>query len=267
MTALADERTARTLLNQHLVTLYRQAKAIALADHDKALQFLMALPARDECLSRLLQETPVDFGTLHAYLQESLQELCQAEARKLIAVLVPVPPNLELTLGYSGTGSAPFADVTRDARYLAFHYSTADKPYWEDGLGGQTDSWDGYLAWIRHWRVSAGLGPYRDKLGAADAEASHTWLLDRRTRLVYVAKRREHAVRRLLHDQWPPEAWPNISPEEALALFRQRLAQQGVYPLPQTVGIQMFRQQRQEVSDLSAWLEKYWPMPVFGGGA
>jgi hypothetical protein len=267
MTALSDERTARTLLNQQLVALHRQGRAVALADNAQALQFLMALPARDEHLSRLLQEAPVNLEQLREYLQESLQELCQAEARKLVAVPVPVPPNLELTLGYSGAGTAPFADVSRDARYLAFYYSTADKPYWEDGLGGQTDSWDGYLAWAHHWRVSAGLGPYRDKLGAADAEASHTWLLDRRTRLVYVAERRDTVVRRLLHDQWPPEAWPNISPEEARELFRQRLAQQDAHPVSQAVVMQMFRQQRQEVSDLSAWLEKYWPMPVFGGGA
>ena len=263
MTPLQDERTARTLLNVQLVALYHQSKASALADDSKALRFLMALPAHDEPLSRLLQETPIAFGQLRDYLQESLQELCQAEARQLSAVPVPVPPNLELTLGYSGEDKASFTDVIRDARYLAFYYSTADKPYWEDGLGGQTERWDGYLAWTDHWRVSAGLGSYRWKLGAADADASHTWLLDRCTRLVYVAERGDPVVRRLLHDQWPSEAWPNISPGEALELCRQRQARQNAPP--QGEVMQLYRQRLQDAADLTAWLERYWPVPVFGG--
>ena len=263
-TMTPHESTARTLLNMHLVALYRQGKALAFADTTKAHQFLMGLPAHDPRLSRLFQETPIATQRQGAYLQESLQELCQAESRKLVPILAPIPPNLELTLGYSGESKAPFTDVTRDANFLAFYYSTGDKPYWEDGLGGQTDSWDGYLTWIQHWMVSAGLGPYRDTLGAADAEASHTWLLDRRTRLVYVAERGNPAVRQLLRAQWPQDAWPNISPEEALDLMRQRMAQQSQHPLSQEQVMAFYRQHLQDVADLSDWLEKYWPMKVSG---
>lgn len=254
-----QESTARTLLNMHLVVLYRQGKALALADTTKALQFLTGLPAHDQRLARLLGETPIAIETLSEYLQASLKELCQAESRKLVPMLVPIPPNLELTLGYSGAGKAPFTDVIRDANFLAFYYSTADKPYWEDGLGGQTDWWDGYLTWFRHWMVSAGLGPYRDTFGAADAEATHTWLLDRRTRLVYVAERGVPEVRLLLHDQWPQNAWPNISAEEAMQLIQHRFDQQSRPSLSQEKVMELYRLHVQDVADLADWLEKYWP--------
>src|SRR5260370_20427809 len=181
-TMTPHESTARTWLNMRLVALTRQALALAFADTTKAHQFLMGLPAHDPRLSRLFQETPIATERQGAYLQESLRELCQAGNRKLVPILAPIPPNLELTLGYSGESKAPFTDVTRDANFLTFYYSTGDKPYWEDGLGGQTDSWDGYLTWIGHWMESAGRGPYRDTLEAAGPEASHTRLPYPRTR-------------------------------------------------------------------------------------
>src|SRR2546425_5597650 len=107
-TMTPHESTARTVLNMHLVVLYRQGKALAFADATKAHRFLKDLPAHDPRLSRLFQETPIALERQGAYLQESLQELCQAESRKLVPILGPIPPNLELTLGYSGTMLAPF---------------------------------------------------------------------------------------------------------------------------------------------------------------
>lgn len=265
MTGITNhEFSARTLLNMHLVALHRRAEAVALANRTKALQFIMGLPAHDKRISRLLQEAPIEMTQLREYLLESLQELCQAESRKLVPLLVPVPPNLELTLGYSGESKAPFTNTTRDAHFLAFYYSLSDKPYWEDGLGGQTDRWDGYLTWTRNWMVLAGLGPYYGKLGAADAEASHTWLLDRRTRLIYVTERGNPAARELLRAQWPPETWPNISAEEAANLLRQRLDQHIHQPLSQQQIMALYHQQNQDVAELADWLERYWSTPVLG---
>jgi hypothetical protein len=258
------ERSCRTLLNMHLVALHRQGKALAFADTVKSLQYLKDLSQRDPRLSLLLGQSPIPLQSLCEYLQDSLAQLCQAESRSLVPVLVPVPPNLELTLGYSGLSKAPFSDVVRDATFLSIYYTTADKPFWQDGLGGQTDSWDGYLTWIHHWMVSAGLGSYRDTLGAADAEATHSLLLDRRTRLMYVSARKNPALRQLLHDQWPHEAWPNISQEEALHLMQQRMASR-MTSLPSQEQIMAFyRQHLQDVDALNSWLEKYWPVKVAG---
>ena len=76
--SLQDEYTARTLLNMHLVALYRQSKTQALADTTKALQFVAELLAHDQRFSRLLQESHIAIEELAQYLGESLEELDQA---------------------------------------------------------------------------------------------------------------------------------------------------------------------------------------------
>lgn len=258
MTALSEARTARTLLNGELIELHRQGKAIALADRTNAARFTMNLPARDWRISRLLQESSIGFGPLREYLQESLAELCQAEGRALIPMLVPVPPALETTLGYTGQLRSLFTETVRDARYLGFFWSSGHV-YWEDGLGGQTDSWSGYLAWHDHWTVFGALGPYRDKLGSDDGEpATHEWLLDRKTRLIFITRR--EAAQKILRGQWPREAFPNLSAEEAVAFVKQRRASERM-PTNEEI-MHRYRQEMQQVADLSSWLERYWPMPI-----
>jgi hypothetical protein len=261
-TTISHERTARTLLNMHLVALHRQGQSKTLAEPTKALQFLMDLPAHDPRLSRLLQEAPLEMPQLREYLLESLEELGQAERRQLVPLLVPVPPNLETSLGYTGQLHAPFTDIVRDARYLGFYWSSS-KVYWEDGLGGQTDSWSGYLTWHDHWVVFGALGHYRNKLGSDDGEfATHEWLLDRKTRLIYITPLA--VARRVLRGQWPQEAFPDISAEEAVALMKQVHTQMRM-PTNEEI-MQCYQQEMQQVADLSSWLETYWPMPVFGRG-
>lgn len=50
-----------------------------------------------------------------------------------------------------------------------------------------------------------------------------------------------------------------------MALMKQRRASER---MPNNKELmQRCRQEMQQVADLSAWLERYWPMPVFGGGA
>jgi hypothetical protein len=262
MTTLSDERTARTLLNGELIELHRQGKAIALADKTNAARFIMNLSARDWRISRLLQESSIGLGPLREYLQESLAELCQAESRQLVPMLAPVPPNLEITMGYTGQLQAMFTNTVRDARYLGFYWSSSHV-YWEDGLGGQTDSWSGYLTWHDHWMVFGSLGPYQDKLGSDDGEiATHEWLLDRTTRLIYITPSRQ--ARAILRAQWPKEAFPELSAEEAVALWEERRKLERI-PTHDEIW-HRYQQEMQQVADLSTWLEKYWPMPVFGGG-
>lgn len=255
------ESTARTLLNMHLVALHRQGKALALADTTKALQFIMGLPTYDTRLSRLLQETHIAIEPLREYLQESLSELCQAESRKLVPMLVPIPPNLEASMGYTGQLRAMFTDTARDARYLGFYWS-AGHVYWEDGLGGQTDSWSGYLTWHDHWTVLSSLGHFQDTLGSDDGEiATHEWLLDRKTRLVFIAP--QTAAHAVLRSQWPKEAFPDLSVEEAAALLKNRRKPERM-PANEEIW-QRYQQEMQLVNDLGIWLEKYWSMPIMGG--
>src|SRR5260370_38711800 len=133
LTTTQHESTARTLLNMQLVALYRQGKAIALTD---PTEFLTSLLAHDKRLERLLQETRITIEPLRDYLQESLKELCLAESRKLVPMLAPVPPNLELVMVYTGQRQALFTDTIRDGRHLGFFWS-ASHVYCEDGLGCQ----------------------------------------------------------------------------------------------------------------------------------
>lgn len=262
LTMTPHESTARTLLNMHLVALYQKGKALALADTTKALQFLADLPAHDQRLSRHLQESHIAIERLSGYLEESLQELSRASSRGFVPMLVPVPPNLELTMDYSGESTAPFSDVTRNGRYLGFYWS-ASHVYWEDGLGGQTGSWSGYLAWYDHWMIFSTLGSYRGRLGSDDGEiATHEWVLDRSTRLIFIASRK--AVQPILARQWPKEAFPDLSYEEAVARWNES-RQPVVMPTNEQIW-QLYQQEMQEVASLQAWLEQYWPMPVLGRG-
>lgn len=254
------ESTARTLLNMQLVALYSQSKTQALSDTTKALQFVADLLAHDQRFSRLLQESSIAVEELAQYLEESLEELDQAKKREFVPMLVPVPPNLEQTLGYTGQLLAMFTSTLRNARYLGFYWSTGHV-YWEDGLGGQTDSWSGYLTWYYHWIVSGSLGSYRDKLGSDDGDlATHEWLLDRKTRLVFIAP--IASVRPLLHNQWPKEAFPNLNFEEATAHFYK--ARQHIQMPTSEEIMQLYTQEMEAVAELQRWLEQYWPMPVFG---
>jgi hypothetical protein len=198
---------------------------------------------------------------LREYLRESLAELCHAESRELVPMQVPVPPNLEASTGYTGRLRAPFTDTARDARYLGFYWS-AGHVYWEDGLGGQTDSWSGYLTWHDHWAVFSSLGPFQGTLGSDDGEiATHEWLRDRKTRLVFITQQK--AARAVLRSQWPKEAFPNLSFEEAAALLKNRREPE---PMPTNEEIrQRYQHETQLVNDLAIWLEKYWPMPIIRG--
>jgi hypothetical protein len=248
------ERTARTLLNMELCALHLAGKSHAIAEETQAMGWLLHLSQEERRIARILRATTITRHKLYEYLRESLAEISQAKHRHLVPLVVPVPPNLEETLGYSGQDTAPLTDIVRDARFLAFYYTTADKPYWFDGLGGQTDRWDGYLAWINHWIVMAGLGPYRACLGAADSEATHMLVLDRKIRLLYLSVRDDKTVLRLLHDQWPPQAWPRKGPEEAESrLLRHFKARANSLFIP------WFGPRREDVACLLQWLEKHWP--------
>src|SRR5262249_35693573 len=146
-----------------------------LADTTKALQFLAGLREHDQRLGKHLQESDIAIEQLASYLQESLEALSLAESHELVPLLAPVPPNLELTMGYTGQQEATFTPTVRNAHYLGFYWSTGHV-FWEDGLGGQTDNWSGYLTWYRHWVVFSSLGSYRNKLGSDDGEiATHEW--------------------------------------------------------------------------------------------
>ncbi len=105
---------------------------------------------------------------------------------------VPVPPILEEAIGYTG-----------DAQWVAFYWTPAgDEAMYDDGRISGDGYWDAYLTFTRHSRVAPHLAGYN--LGSSDFEADDYLLLNRATRMLYVAPRDE--ARTVLRTQWPTTA-------------------------------------------------------------
>ena len=106
----------------------------------------------------------------------------------LVPLPVPVPPMLELALGYPG-----------QARLVAFFWSPmGDEALYHDGLHSGVGDWTAYLAFVEHPTVEPHLRAY--DLGSSEDEAQHWLVLDREARTLSVLPA-ENAVL-LLAQQW-----------------------------------------------------------------
>src|SRR5947208_12955448 len=97
------------------------------------------------------------------------------EATNLLALDLGVPPMLEAALGYDGP-----------ARWVGFWWeSCGDEARWRDGRVAADADWYAYRTFVEHPPIQAALAAY--ELGSSETPPSHTLLLDRDTRRLFVA--------------------------------------------------------------------------------
>jgi hypothetical protein len=118
----------------------------------------------------------------------------------LTSLAAPVPPMLEQAIGYTG-----------EARLVSFYWIPGgDETYYDDGQRAGTGNWQGYLAYVQHPAIHPLLAPY--DLGSSDREGTHSLILDRTERTLYVAPRRD--AQRFLAQQWPKTEPVHMTPKE-----------------------------------------------------
>jgi hypothetical protein len=100
---------------------------------------------------------------------------------------------------------------TSEARFVSFYWIPGgDEVYYDDGQRAGTGNWQGYVAYVDHPAIHPLLAAY--DLGSSDAEGTHSLILDRTERTLYVAQRRE--AQRFLAQQWPKTEPVHMTPKE-----------------------------------------------------
>ncbi len=153
----------------------------------------------------------------------------QIDTTHLIPLSIPVPPDplLEQALGYN-----------RQARFFATWWQPeGDEAMFSDGIVSGTGLWIGYLAYVQHDRVFAGLAHY--DLGGSDRPAKHWLVIDRQERKAYIAWPAE--AREFLAHQWPQRVVSLDIPE--------------MEQLIQTINRWLAENSRATVGDALAWME------------
>jgi hypothetical protein len=166
----------------------------------------------------------------------------------MLAMNIPVPPQLEQAVGYPG--DAP--------QWWAVYWEPCgDEAMYDDGRCSGTGCWTGYLAWVRHPAVALelarALGP-DGHLGSGDAEATHWLVIDRQARSAFLAPVRE--ARRVLHEQWPAEEPVALGEADWHALLARLDEEFRSRPMPtnEEIEARMVEQRRLE-EEMVSWLD------------
>lgn len=125
---------------------------------------------------------------------------------------LPVPPQLEAAVGYSG-----------DARWFTLAWSPCgDTVIYDDGRGYGTGHGWGYLGFARSPAVAPHLRGL--DLGSSEQDGTQRLVIDRVERRAYYAAAED--ARRAVRDQWPAEPAVELTPEQWEAVVdevRQRM--------------------------------------------
>jgi hypothetical protein len=156
---------------------------------------------------------------------------------------VPVPPQFEECCGYTG-----------EARHVAFFWGAGDESYYADGKMSGTGEWDGFQAFVTHWRVRSALRGF--DLGSSEDQATHWLLLDRHLRRVSAAN--ANVAQQLLCQQWKmPEQEEQVlvvDKEEWDQLVQELSARIHVMSQPDILALMIAHQK--QVSEMRAWLDR-----------
>ncbi len=131
---------------------------------------------------------------------------------------IPVPPQLEAVVGYTG-----------DARWISLNWTClGDTVLYSDGRSSGTGHGWGYLGYVRHPAVAPLLRGL--ELGSSEQDAAELLLFDRDDRRAFVADATE--ARAFLREQWPAEEPVELTTEQWQQIVeevRQRMLSR---PLP-----------------------------------
>ena len=131
---------------------------------------------------------------------------------------IPVPPQLEAVVGYTG-----------DARWISLCWTClGDTVMYSDGTSSGTGHGWGYLGYVRHHAVAPVLRGL--DLGSSEQDGTQRLLIDRDERRAYLADAVE--ARAFLRQLWPPEEPVELTTEqwqEVVEEIRQRMLSR---PLP-----------------------------------
>lgn len=162
---------------------------------------------------------------------------------------LPVPPQLEAAVGYTG-----------DARWLSLCWTACgDTVLYDDGRAYGTGHGWGYLGFAR----SPAVAPYLRglDLGSSERDGTQRLVIDRVERRAYSAANEE--ARRVVRDQWPAEPEVELTPEQWEAVVdevRQRLLSR---PLPTAADLlRQMREHGQLVAEMVRYLDRH-----AGGGS
>jgi hypothetical protein len=166
-----------------------------------------------------------------------------------VRVAVPVPPMLEEAIGYTGP-----------ARFVAFSWTPyGDEAEYTDGRYAGTGHWDGFLAYIQHPTIAPKLRPF--DFGSSEAEATHTLLLDRDQRILYIAPAEK--TDGLLRTQWPeptPVRMTKAALEKATREARAKSHHAAQTITPDAI-MERLRQHHAVLREMQTWLDQH-PSPV-----
>jgi hypothetical protein len=131
----------------------------------------------------------------------------------MLQLPIKLPTTFEEALGY------PYKDKDK-ARWVAFYWEPCgDECEYNDGLRSGTGNPWGFLAFVRHHKVSPWLAGY--DLGSSDEPAKHWLLCDLKDRAVFVGGKAEVSsnLAVIVRDSTPSTVLTDFSPEE----FKQAL--------------------------------------------
>jgi hypothetical protein len=156
---------------------------------------------------------------------------------------------LEHAVGYTGA-----------ARFVSFYWIPGgDEAYYDDGQRAGTGNWQGYLAYVDHPAIHPLLAAY--DLGSSDAEGTHSLILDRTERRLYVAQRRD--AQHFLAQQWPKTEPVHMTPKEwkewteiLTSTMKQMVQQASIDPEDIQRRIE---EQYALVEALQEWLDRHVP--------
>jgi hypothetical protein len=162
----------------------------------------------------------------------------------VIPLNVPLPPQLESAIGWSGS-----------ARWISICWTACgDCPWIDDGRSSCTGNSWGFLAWRRHPSVSPALQDA--DLGSSEEDGSERLLLDRVGRQVFLAPATE--ARWFVRDQWPSEPAVELSPEEWGQLVERIRAEMLARPMPTPAELmRRLREHSRLVAEMVKWLDQH----------
>ena len=172
------------------------------------------------------------------------------EATDLLALDLGVPPMLEAALGYDGP-----------ARWAAFWWEPCgDEARWSDGRVTAGADWYAWRTFVEHPPIQASLAAY--ELGSSETPATHTLLLDRDERRLFVAPIAVAAA--FLAAQWTPRG--ELPTDElrfgsVLDLASEAAAFRPLIPAPDLAATVATRIQRAHANNqaLERWLAEQLP--------
>jgi hypothetical protein len=202
------------------------------------------------------------------------------ETQRLLTLLtVPIPPNLEEALGYTG-----------EARYIAFYWEPCgDELMYDDGEFAGDGDWQAWLEYTNHpsvapylmekcWRcggvgttnqlenepceICDGSGYLPLSFGYSDEEATHWFILDRQARKGYAAP--VAIAQGFLRRQGPIMA--QLTPEQMQTIaeaFQEAVKTLNLTwkpPSDEEIKASLERS-RQLCAEMKAWLDEYKPSP------